>query len=76
MEQSQDNNDNNDKEEVQQEQPLPIYVLCRRGVASAQAVRHLRQILPLDCRQRDEIYHVTGGLDAWRSQVDPSFPKY
>jgi molybdopterin/thiamine biosynthesis adenylyltransferase/rhodanese-related sulfurtransferase len=74
-EQSQDD-DNNDKKEVQQEQPLPIYVLCRRGVASAQAVRHLRQILPLDCRQRDEIYHITGGLDAWRSQVDPTFPKY
>jgi rhodanese-related sulfurtransferase len=52
----------------------PVYVLCRRGIASATAVRHLRQILPVD--QRDDIYHIQGGLDAWRTNVDPSFPKY
>jgi adenylyltransferase and sulfurtransferase len=50
----------------------PVYVLCRRGIASATAVRHLQIIWP----EKSNLYHIEGGLDAWRTNVDPSFPKY
>ena len=49
--------------------PLPIYTLCRRGVASRKAVAHLASIgIPA--------INIDGGLTAWKADVDPSFPLY
>ncbi|XP_062121124.1 adenylyltransferase and sulfurtransferase MOCS3 [Drosophila sulfurigaster albostrigata] len=50
---------------------LPIVVLCRRGNDSQIAVQHMRNRFP-DHSIRD----LEGGLHAWSSQVDPSFPTY
>lgn len=51
---------------------VPIFVICRRGIASAIALKHLKQILPENTR----IHHIQGGLDSWRRDIDPLFPKY
>lgn len=47
----------------------PIYVICRRGVASVEATRRLLD-RGIPCT------NVRGGLQAWHEQVDASFPKY
>jgi adenylyltransferase and sulfurtransferase len=62
----------------------PIYCICRRGVASTQAVALLRELLPVYCHGSDDsnsstappIRNIIGGLTAWQAQVDLSFPKY
>lgn len=47
----------------------PIYVMCRRGVASLSAVSLLRSAgLPA--------VNVDGGLVSWKQNVDISFPLY
>mmetsp|Transcript_21335 Transcript_21335/g.31581 ORF Transcript_21335/g.31581 Transcript_21335/m.31581 type:complete len:336 (-) Transcript_21335:229-1236(-) len=50
----------------------PIYCLCRRGIASAEAARILSEILP----SQYSVYNIKGGLNAWVSDIDPSFPMY
>jgi adenylyltransferase and sulfurtransferase len=50
---------------------LPIYCLCRRGVASSAATRLLT-----DSNYAFKVYNIQGGLDAWRKDVDPDFPVY
>jgi adenylyltransferase/sulfurtransferase len=59
----------------------PVFILCRRGVASAEAVRmvhRLRQEEPNNRILNDirSIRNVAGGLVAWQRQVDPTFPSY
>eukprot|EP00850_Spirogloea_muscicola_P023350 SM000350S13030 [mRNA] locus=s350:4470:8186:+ [translate_table: standard] len=49
---------------------LPVYVICRRGVDSQVAVQLLQEAGV--CTALD----VTGGLEAWRAQVNSSFPAY
>mmetsp|Transcript_16470 Transcript_16470/g.20188 ORF Transcript_16470/g.20188 Transcript_16470/m.20188 type:complete len:318 (-) Transcript_16470:116-1069(-) len=53
-----------------------LFVLCRRGVDSVTATRHLRQQVVPFLPQNLTIQNVTGGLDAWRAQIDPTFPTY
>lgn len=51
-------------------QPVDLYVVCRRGNDSQRAVARLRQL---------GITHgvdVVGGMEAWATEVDPSFPTY
>jgi adenylyltransferase/sulfurtransferase len=49
---------------------LPIYCICRRGIASAEAVSILsRKIV-------NPVYNIKGGLNAWVKEVDPHFPTY
>jgi adenylyltransferase and sulfurtransferase len=52
-----------------------VYCICRRGIASVMATK-----LILDSLEKFPSIHsvknVTGGLDAWRLQVDRSFPTY
>lgn len=55
--------------------PLPVYCICRRGILSAEATRLLHAAKATRSRLGD-IYNVTGGLETWRIEVDPSFPKY
>jgi len=49
---------------------LPIYCLCRRGIASAKAARIL-----LD-EGIPNVHHIRGGLTAWNANIDRDFPKY
>eukprot|EP00667_Euglena_gracilis_P010727 EG_transcript_10931 len=50
--------------------PKPVYVLCRRGVASRRAVALLLR------EGWAEVYSVEGGLTKWASSVDVQFPMY
>lgn len=53
---------------------LPVYCLCRRGIASAEATRIL------GCNNNDNngvvVYNIEGGLTSWVQTVDPDFPQY
>ena len=49
----------------------PIYCLCRRGIASAEATRILVQ-----SKLIGNIYNIKGGLNSWVEEIDPSFPMY
>ncbi|KAK0624785.1 hypothetical protein B0T17DRAFT_491760 [Bombardia bombarda] len=52
---------------------LPIYVVCRRGLDSQEAVEKLRG-LGMDNGGRRKILDIMGGMKAWKEEVDPSFP--
>jgi adenylyltransferase/sulfurtransferase len=54
---------------------LPVFCVCRRGVASVEATRMLHEAR-LSRPRIHSIRNVAGGLSAWRETVDPSFPKY
>ena len=45
--------------------------LCRRGNDSQAGVRAVQELLP-----GVEVRDVVGGLQAWTTTVDPSFPAY
>lgn len=47
-----------------------IYIHCKSGVRSANAVRQLQKA------GFGKLYNVTGGILAWADQVDSSVPKY
>ncbi len=49
---------------------MPIVLYCHHGVRSRAAAEH---VIRLGFR---EVYDVTGGIDAWSREVDPSAPKY
>lgn len=46
-----------------------VYLLCRRGIASAEAARILRGTFHLD-----HVYNIQGGVLEWHRQIDSSFP--
>ena len=48
----------------------PIILLCKNGARSAQALRTLREA------GFAKLANVSGGIDAWATEVDPSMPKY
>lgn len=48
----------------------PLIVHCHHGGRSAQAVRFLREAGFEDTR------NLTGGIDAWSVDIDPSVPRY
>lgn len=48
----------------------PILALCHHGMRSQQVALFLdRQGYPM-------VYNITGGIDAWSRQIDPSVPVY
>ena len=47
-----------------------IVVHCHHGMRSARAVEYLRHI------GYSHAQNLTGGIDAWSSQIDPSVPVY
>ncbi len=49
----------------------PVFCLCRRGIASTEAVKILSNSLT-----SYKIYNIKGGLNSWVKTVDPSFPMY
>jgi adenylyltransferase and sulfurtransferase len=63
----------------------PVFCICRRGIASAEAARIIHKIMTTqkddagDRQQQTKIHsvrNIEGGLVAWQAQVDPAFPKY
>lgn len=55
---------------------LPVYCLCRRGVASAEATRIIREYIDDGSGRIHSVYNIYGGLQAWVENVDDSFPQY
>ena len=49
---------------------MPIVLYCHHGVRSRAAAEH---VIRLGFR---EVHNVTGGIDAWSLQVDPSAKRY
>lgn len=47
-----------------------IVVLCHHGMRSMQAAQYLAQ------QGFDHISNLSGGIDAWSLQCDPSVPRY
>ena len=50
--------------------PVPLIVFCHHGVRSLTVVSWLRDQGLDDCQS------MTGGIDAWSRQVDPTIPRY
>lgn len=48
----------------------PIVCLCHHGGRSMQVARYLEQ------KGRSDVYNLTGGIDAWSRDVDPTVPRY
>ena len=48
----------------------PIVAICHSGVRSMQVARFL------DAQGFAELFNLTGGIDAWSVEVDPSVPRY
>lgn len=55
-------------EEIDDE--LPIYVMCRRGIASQKAAKILRE------SGIRNVKDIVGGITEWSKSVDPSMPSY
>ena len=49
---------------------LPVFALCHHGMRSAQVVAFLLR------QGHAAVYNLTGGIDAWSTQVDPRVPRY
>jgi len=47
-----------------------LFVLCHHGVRSLQVVAWLR------AQGIENCYSVTGGIDRWSRELDPSVPRY
>jgi len=58
------------KEMEKQEGTRELFVICRRGVASVKATKLLLEF------GLSNVKNVTGGLDAWHAEVDPTLPMY
>ncbi len=48
----------------------PVVCICHHGVRSAQVVAFLER------QGYGRAYNLTGGIDAWSTQVDPGVPRY
>ncbi|MFS8930224.1 Sulfurtransferase Alvin_2599 [Cupriavidus taiwanensis] len=47
-----------------------IVCICHHGARSMQVAAYLER------QGFGKVYNLTGGVDAWASQVDPAMPKY
>ncbi|KAK4224790.1 hypothetical protein QBC38DRAFT_484649 [Podospora fimiseda] len=50
----------------------PIFVVCRRGLDSQEAVEKLKE-LGVDRGGKRKIMDIRGGMKAWKEEVDPDF---
>ena len=48
----------------------PIVVICHHGIRSMQCARYLA------AQGIDSLINLTGGIDAWSTQIDPAVPAY
>ena len=68
---------NLDKIEDLSDSTKPVYCICRRGIASAEATRILSEVMAGGNHPRiHSVRNITGGLNVWSSEVDKSFPMY
>ncbi|KAK3329849.1 hypothetical protein B0H66DRAFT_39515 [Apodospora peruviana] len=51
----------------------PIFVVCRRGLDSQEAVEKLKE-MGLDDGGKRKIMDIIGGMRAWKEEVDSTFP--
>ncbi|KAK3941129.1 hypothetical protein QBC46DRAFT_353610 [Diplogelasinospora grovesii] len=51
----------------------PIFVVCRKGLDSQEAVEKLKE-LGMDNGGKRKITDIKGGMQAWKEEVDPTFP--
>ncbi len=56
--------------EIEKYRQQKIVVYCHHGMRSLQVVSWLRQL------GFDNAQSMTGGIDAWSREVDPSVPRY
>lgn len=49
---------------------LPIVIYCHHGMRSLQVALYLSE------NGFDDVYNLSGGIDAWSLMVDPSIPRY
>ena len=49
---------------------MPIVVICHHGVRSMQCARYLAG------QGVERLINLTGGIDAWSTQIDPTVPSY
>jgi adenylyltransferase/sulfurtransferase len=54
---------------------LPIYCICRRGIASEEATSIIQQSIK-DGNAVHSVYNIQGGLNSWAKTVDSEFPQY
>ena len=60
----------NEVEQLKQFEGQPIVVHCHHGGRSLRVTNWLRS------NGYDNAQNMTGGIDAWSDQIDPSVPKY
>ena len=60
-------------ENGEDENPPPIFVVCRRGLDSQEAVEKLKE-MGLDKGGKRKIMDIIGGMKAWKQEVDTGFP--
>ena len=48
----------------------PVLCICHHGMRSAQVAHFLSR------QGFDTVYNLTGGIDAWSTQVDAAVPRY
>ena len=56
--------------ELEPHQQRPIAVHCHHGGRSLRVVRWLRE------QGYSQVQNMTGGIDAWSQQIDPTVPRY
>lgn len=55
----------------------PVVFYCRSGVRSQTAIQHYQQLVTSsDVPSIPEMYHLAGGILAWREKIDSKLPKY
>ena len=56
---------------------LPVYCLCRRGIASATATDLIHRAMEDGTATAvHSVTNIAGGLNSWVDTVDPNFPRY
>lgn len=49
---------------------VPVVVMCHGGMRSLQVAQYLAD------QGFADVYNLTGGIDAWSQEVDPTVPRY
>lgn len=49
---------------------VPIVVYCHHGIRSMNVARYLEHL------GFDNLYNLSGGIDAWSQQIDPNVARY
>ncbi|MFM7214991.1 MAG: rhodanese-like domain-containing protein, partial [Verrucomicrobiota bacterium] len=57
-------------EELADWRETEVVVYCHHGVRSAQAIGYMRQL------GFQRLLNLSGGIDRWSLEVDPSVPRY